>query len=916
MKHHPEPTGKLLSYMPCRRLKTIGRVFILFPALLAAAVLFSAQAAAEDVLLLNSYHDGMIWTDEITKAVQKELAEKAPSASVHVAYMDSKRYFGSAFNQALETFYREKYRHTDFDAVITSDDNALNFALKHRSSLFPGTPIIFCGVNHYDEKRFAPLEGVTGIVESYDLAGTIDLALDLQPQTRTVFVVNDDTPTGRANRKVIDRVISGLDRDVSFQFSGAPPMEELQAKLSSLPEKTIVLLCSFNRDGNGNTYTYRESIRLINQACSLPIYGFWGFYLGRGIVGGSLTFGKVHGKKAAQMAVKVLNGTDPDSLDIITRIGGRTAFDFKKLHQFGINTRILPENTRIINTPPPSFLQEHIGLVLFTLATISVMLVSILLLFAGFSAKRKSEYKYRLLADNSNDIIWTRDLDLNVTYLSPSIEKILGYTPEESMQIPNERKMPPDSYEKMVALFLEEIENENRGHLPPDRSRTLEMQMYRKDGSVADIETTVGFLRDRKGTPLGMLGISRDISQRKAAEKELKKAGNYINDIINSMPSVLMGVDRNGVVTHWNSLAEEKTGISRQQAHQTHLETVYPEIAGELESIRKAVREQQVISVRKERLTEEKEQRHEEIVIYPLTGSREQGAVIRVDDVTEQVRMTDLMIQSEKMMSVGGLAAGMAHEINNPLAGMIQNSQVVINRLTGKLPANDTAAAESGTDMDTIRRFMEKRSIPRLLSNVTESGMRAAKIVNNMLSFSRKGDSAKEFADIPELVDISIELAQNDYNIKKNHDFKLIEIQRNYQKDLPPVYCEPSKIEQVLLNIFKNGAEAMLSKGPERRSETADTPRFHITCAASNSDVKIEIRDNGPGIPENVRKRIFEPFFTTKGPEKGTGLGLSVAYFIITQNHSGRMSVESVEGTGTKFTIVLPVEQKKKGKLS
>jgi signal transduction histidine kinase len=270
--------------------------------------------------------------------------------------------------------------------------------------------------------------------------------------------------------------------------------------------------------------------------------------------------------------------------------------------------------------------------------------------------------------------------------------------------------------------------------------------------------------------------------------------------------------------------------------------------------------------------------------------------------------MTELMIQSEKMLSVGGLAAGMAHEINNPLAGMIQNAEVVINRLTMKLPANDSAAAECGTDMDTIQHFMEKRSIPRLLSNITASGMRAAKIVNNMLSFSRKGESVKESADIRELVDMSIELAQNDYNIKKNHDFKRIEIKKDYQKNLPAITCEPSKIEQVLLNIFKNGAEAMLSKDPEERSGTAAPPCLHIKCSSSNNEVTIEIRDNGPGMPENIRKRLFDPFFTTKGPEKGTGLGLSVAYFIITRNHGGRMSVESVEGTGTKFTIILPIE--------
>ncbi|MFO7751492.1 MAG: PAS domain S-box protein [Desulfobacteraceae bacterium] len=886
------------------------KIFITTLAGLTGLLLLVSCAFSEDVLLLNSYHDGMIWTDEVTKAVQKGLSEKIPSASVHVEYMDSKRHFGKSYSAALKTFYLEKYKRTDFDLIVTTDDNALNFALKSRPILFPGTPIIFCGVNHYEKKRFESLTGVSGIIESYDLEGTIKLALRLHPETRNVFVVNDRTPTGIANRKVIDRVVENMENDVSFKFSGTPSMEELQTRLASLPDRTVVLLCSFNRDGTGTAYTYRQSIDSVSSACRAPVYGFWGFYLGRGIVGGSLTFGRIHGEKAADLAADVLKGKDPDDIEIITQGKGQYAFDFNMIEHFKIDGSQLPEDSILINKPAPSFIQKHMALVIFLLVSMSVMLVSILFLFAAFASKRKSEYKYRLLADNSNDIIWTRDLDLNVTYLTPSIEKILGYTPEEAMNLPNEEKMPEESHDRMVKLFLEEIENENLGHLPPGRSRTVEIQMYRKDGTVADLETTVGFLRNKKGTPLGILGISRDISQRKAAEEELKIAGNYINNIIDSMPSILMGVDSSGYITHWNRLAEEKTGISRDAARQSHLQSVYPEIADEMETIRTAIREQKVISIRKDRLTRDKKHCHEDVVIYPLTGSEEKGAVIRVDDVTERVRMTDLMIQSEKMLSVGGLAAGMAHEINNPLAGMIQNAQVVINRLTLNLPANEAAAAEAGTDMETLRRFMEKRSIPGFLSNITASGMRAAKIVNNMLSFSKKGDSIKEQADIRDVLDTSIELAENDYNIKKNHDFRRIQIKREYQNDLPEIPCEPSKLQQVFLNIFKNGAEAMMTRSMESGADDSEPPCFHVKCVSTSREVRIEIRDNGPGIPENVRKRIFEPFFTTKGPEKGTGLGLSVAYFIITRNHGGRMSVESAEGSGTKFIITLPADKK------
>ena len=150
-------------------------------------------------------------------------------------------------------------------------------------------------------------------------------------------------------------------------------------------------------------------------------------------------------------------------------------------------------------------------------------------------------------------------------------------------------------------------------------------------------------------------------------------------------------------------------------------------------------------------------------------------------------------------------------------------------------------------------------------------------------------------------MDQTVELAQTDYDMTKRYDFKHIEIVRKYDETISPVPCEGSKIQQVFLNILKNGAEAMaLAKDGRPR------PMFILRVKAGDSWVRVEIEDNGPGMDEKTRRRIFEPFFTTKPVGEGTGLGLSVSYFIITENHGGKMTVKTTDGGGTRFVIRLP----------
>ncbi len=405
--------------------------------------------------------------------------------------------------------------------------------------------------------------------------------------------------------------------------------------------------------------------------------------------------------------------------------------------------------------------------------------------------------------------------------------------------------------------------------------------------------------------------LAESYSEIKTQREELRQTKNLLDNIINSMPSILVSVDTNEKIIEWNREAEKRAGIPISEARGRLFSEVLPDLAQETDNIRIAIESRTPQKDLKIEIKIEDKTCFMDVTVYPLIINGVEGAVIRVDDVTERVRIEEMIIQTEKMMSVGGLAAGMAHEINNPLSGILQGAQNVLRRTSPELEQNVQAARKCGTDLATVRTYLEERGIFQFLESIRQSGVRASRIVTNMLQFSRPGKSQKAPVSLPELIDRTVELAASDYDIKKRFDFKHIEIVREYDPDLPKVSCVETEISQVLLNLLKNAAESMAQSakrkapGPMRQA-----PRIILRARRDGAMARIEVEDNGPGMDEAVRKRILEPFFTTKDVGSGTGLGLSVSYFIITENHDGTMELMSSPGRGTKFIVRLPVERK------
>ncbi|SHI48272.1 PAS domain S-box-containing protein [Malonomonas rubra DSM 5091] len=389
--------------------------------------------------------------------------------------------------------------------------------------------------------------------------------------------------------------------------------------------------------------------------------------------------------------------------------------------------------------------------------------------------------------------------------------------------------------------------------------------------------------------------------------EDLQQLKGLLGNIVDSMPSLLIGVDLLGRINLWNRRAETVSGVMADDAHGRLLQDIWPEF-NFIPEVEAALQQGEMYSLDRVEQCLLGKNSFCDITIYPLCEATVVGAVIRIDDVSSRVQLEERIIQTEKMASMGQLAAGMAHEINNPLAGVMQNVQVVKNRLSPSLKANRDAAEEAGFEIEELEDYLQIREIPARLDAIMDAGRRTVELIDNMVSFSRQDNESLSDALVSELIDKSVDLAAGNFDLKRKFDFRSIEIIREYDSAVETIECNAMQIQQVIFNLLLNGAHAMEKKVTQHRSVGGADYRPCFVLRTSNQlrKIRIEVEDNGIGMDEVMQQKLFEPFNTIRSIGNGTGLGMSICYFIITENHGGSMSVESRPNVGTRFILELP----------
>lgn len=392
--------------------------------------------------------------------------------------------------------------------------------------------------------------------------------------------------------------------------------------------------------------------------------------------------------------------------------------------------------------------------------------------------------------------------------------------------------------------------------------------------------------------------LAQEISVRRGIENQLKNTQTLLDGIINAMPSALFTLDSQLRIVQCNQQAGDWLGKQRQQLTGRHLLQLIPELTPHADLLNAA--EQNSATHKLERLAINSfiQPLITDTMIYPLPEQQQARRVLRIDDVSQRLQLEEIMVHSEKMMTVAGLATGIAHEINNPLGAILQNLQNIRRRLQPGLSANERIATETGLPLDNLELYLQQRDILQFMDNIQQAGERAANIIANMLQFSRSDQQQKHRVDLNILINNALTIAHGDFG------FRHIQLQFSASTDPAWVECLPGEIEQVLLNLLKNAVQALSDFQPQ---DPHWQPTIRLSTEHRDQQQIIVLTDNGPGIPTAIAAHIFEPFYTTKDVGEGTGLGLFVSYFIITSHHHGQLRYRpaSPEG-GACFEIALP----------
>ncbi len=547
----------------------IGQIFLICFIVTSCQLLSFTSAycqAQKRVLVLHSYNVGFPWTDSIQRGIIDELGEMEV-VELYIEYMDTKRTPQELLFSYLASIYAQKYNNIGIDVILTTDDNAFNFALGTRSVLFPGAPIVFCGVNNFSHERLQGNSDITGVVENVDFLGGTELLLKLFPNTKTIAVISNETPTDDLYKEQYEQeVIVALAEQVQFKKLYRLPAGQLRLELASLPKDSAVFNLTFWRDPTVRSFYSKESNRLVAEASPVPVFTAWDHTLSDGILGGLATSSYKQGKTAGQMVKRILNGESAEDIDIIEDSPNVPMFDFTVMQRFHLAKGDLPANSIVLNEPE-SFYYKYKYIVWLTLVFILLQMGAILLLLRNIARRRKiqkdleeSEERYRRLAENSPDMIYRMTLpEGKYEYVSSASDSIFGYPPEIWYQTPIliKKIIHPDSQQ----YFAEQWEQLTRGILPKNYEYKI---LHKKKGTRWLFQRNVA-VRDTTGRLSAIEGIVTDITKRKRMEKALIQAEAQLRILIDTIPDLVWLKNPEGVFLGCNRAFERFFGAKETE---------------------------------------------------------------------------------------------------------------------------------------------------------------------------------------------------------------------------------------------------------------------------------------------------------------------------------------------------------------